>query len=475
MAVDYPEAFEPAAAASALQRDAAGRPYLYQGYAGGRVPPHTDETQYDFSAPAATQCWGAVAGRIVAAGYDGWMEDFGEYTPLDAVTADGRTGPAPHNRYPTEFHAAAATAAADLERRHDRQLARFARSGWTGTAPAVPIVWGGDPTTSWGFDGLASAVTCGLSMGASGIAMWGSDTGGFMSTLDQLTPELLRRWIQFSAFCPVMRTKSSGIEVPEYRRPQIWDPDVLPTWRRYARWHTRLNDYLMAAHAAYRATGRPIMCALELVYPDIGPVSDQYLLGDQLLVAPVLEPGRTSRRVVLPPGGWADLFDPRRSFTGPAVLDVPAGPDDIPVFVRAGAVLALLPDEVRSLSPYAPAIPASRAVLAVPGAPGHAWAGPLGPDLAGRAHADGESWTLELSGPADMSWQLTVPLARRPATGRSRRRVVARGGNPVLCPGGRAAGRPGPAGRVAASPPRPRAPADARIAGPAGNSATGRS
>jgi hypothetical protein len=82
-----------------------------------------------------------------------------------------------------------------------------------------------------------------------------------MSTLGQLTPELLRRWIQFSAFCPVMRTKAGGIEVPEYRRPQIWDPDVLPTWRRHARWHTRLNDYLMAAHETYRATGRPIMCA----------------------------------------------------------------------------------------------------------------------------------------------------------------------------------------------------------------------
>lgn len=415
VALDYPEAFAPAAAAGVLQNDASGAPYLYQGYAGGRVPPHTDETQYDFSHPEAAGCWGTVAERIAAAGYDGWMEDFGEYTPLDVATADGRTGPAAHNSYPTEFHRAAASVAAGLERRYDRRLARFVRSGWTGTAPAVPIVWGGDPTTSWGYDGLASAVTCGLSMGASGIAMWGSDTGGFMSTLDQLTPELLRRWIQFSAFCPVMRTKASGIELPEYRRPQIWDPEVLPTWRRYARWHTRLNDYLMAAHETYRATGRPIMCALELAYPGIGPVPDQYLLGEHLLVAPVLEPGCTARRVVLPEGTWADLFDPRRSFTGPAELDVPAGPDDIPVFVRAGAVLALLPDEVRSLSPYAPAIPGSRVLLAVPGAAGQAWAGPLGPGLSGRAQADGDSWTLELSGPADMSWPLTAPLAAEPA------------------------------------------------------------
>src|SRR5262249_15544682 len=159
--------FEAAAGAQALQRDAAGEVYLYQAYAGGRVPPQTDETQYDFSAPEAAACWGAVAERIAAAGYDGWMEDFGEYTPLDVWTADGRTGPAAHTRYPTEFHAAAAAAAAGLEARHGRRLARFVRSGWTGTAAYAPIVWGGDPTTSWGFDGLASAVTCGLSLGAS--------------------------------------------------------------------------------------------------------------------------------------------------------------------------------------------------------------------------------------------------------------------------------------------------------------------
>src|SRR6202042_3321128 len=133
VAGDCPEAFEPAAAAGALQNDASGTPYLYQGYAGGRVPPHTDETQYDFSHPAAAGCWCA------AAAYDGGREDFGEYTPLDVVTADGRTGPAPHNRYPTEFHGAAAAVAAGLEERYDRRLARFVRSGWISTAPAVPI------------------------------------------------------------------------------------------------------------------------------------------------------------------------------------------------------------------------------------------------------------------------------------------------------------------------------------------------
>jgi alpha-glucosidase len=414
VARDYPEAFEPAGQAGALQRQADGELYLYQGYAGGRVPPHTDETQYDFTAAAAAGCFAAVAERIAAAGYDGWMEDFGEYTPLDAVTSDGQTGVAPHNRYPTEFHTAAAVAASELEQRYGRRLARFVRSGWRGTAPVVPIVWGGDPTTGWGFDGLASAVTCGLSMGASGIAMWGSDTGGFMSTVERLTPELLRRWIQFSAFCPVMRTKSAGIEVPEYGRPQIWDPDVLPSWRRWSGWHTRLNDYLMAAHEAYRESGRPIMCALELAYPELGAVPDQYLLGPDLLVAPVLEPDCTARRVVLPPGRWVDLFSPRRSFAGPGEISAAVGPDDIPVLARAGAVLSLLPADTGSLSPYGPALPPRRTVLAFPGEPGQDWSGALGPGLSGRSRWEQDSWMLELSGPQDASYEVTAWLPADP-------------------------------------------------------------
>jgi alpha-glucosidase len=412
---DYGEAFEAAADAGALQRDRSGQPYLFQAYAGGREPPYTDETQYDFSAPAGARRWADVAERIAAAGYDGWMEDFGEYTPLDVVPSAGAAGTPAHNRYPTEYHAAAASAAAGLERRYGRQLARFARSGWTGSAAVVPIVWSGDHTTSWGFDGLASAVTCGLSMGASGVAMWGSDTGGFMSTLDRLTPELLRRWIQFSAFCPVMRTKAGGIEIPAYDRPQITDPDVLPSWRRWARWHTRLNDYLMAAHEQYRATGRPIMCALELVYPDIGPVPDQYLLGEHLLVAPVLEPGCTRRRVVLPEGRWADLFRPERSFAGPGVIEVEIGPDDIPVFARCGAVLALLPDSVLSLSPYAPPLEDRRRVLAFPPDPGDGREIALGPGLRGRTEAGDGWWALELSAGRPFTWEVTAPLPCAPA------------------------------------------------------------
>jgi sulfoquinovosidase len=420
---EYSEAFRSADSVGALIRDQAGSSYLFQGYVGGRQPPHTMESLYDFTNPEARGAWQRVAERLVAAGYDGWMEDFGEYVPLDAVASDGSTGTAGHNRYPAHFHSAAAAVATELERRTGRRLARFARSGWKGSAAVTPIVWGGDPTTSWGFDGLRSALIEGLSMGASGIATWGSDTGGFFSTVDRLTPELLVRWIQFSAFCPVMRTKSSGIEAPVYERPQIWDDDVLPSWVRWSCWHTRLNDYLMAAHEVYRRTGRPIMCSLELLYPEMGPIDDEYLLGADLLVAPILDEGATARRVRVPAGRWFHLFDPFAQVDGPIDIEMEAGLDEITVLVRAGAVIGLLPDGSASLSPYAPPPEAHRQVLAFP-FPEADHSGLLGPGLDHSTHWNGDRWTLNLRvlSPATydraaMSWDVSVRTLTAPAAG----------------------------------------------------------
>lgn len=341
VSVDYPEAFEAAAQQGALQRNSEGGVYVYEAYAGGRNPPLTIEAQYDFTAGPAEGCWQLVAERLVDAGYDGWMEDFGEYTPLDVVQADGSTGSAAHNSYATAYHAAAAAVTARLEARCGRRLARFVRSGWTGTAPHVPIVWGGDPTTGWGFNGLPSSIIEGLSAGASGIAMWGSDCGGFSSTTEQLTPELLRRWIQFAAFSPVMRTKAGGIAIPPYDRPQVWDDEIMDTWVRYTRIHVGLLDYLEDAHAHYRETGRPIMAALELIHPDepmVHGVFDQYLFGPDLLVCPVLEPGATSRMVVIPPGEWQDALDSHAAvIVGPRRVEVVVTAEDLPVFRRAGS------------------------------------------------------------------------------------------------------------------------------------------
>src|SRR4029453_15755458 len=105
---------------------------------------------------------GRLLGEAVADGHDGWMEDFGEYTPLDAFDARGRTGSAHHNHYVVDYHCGAW--------RFPRGGERFQRSGWTGAAPCAQVVWNGDPSTTWGFDGITSALWGGLGMGFSGVA-----------------------------------------------------------------------------------------------------------------------------------------------------------------------------------------------------------------------------------------------------------------------------------------------------------------
>jgi alpha-glucosidase (family GH31 glycosyl hydrolase) len=366
----YQPVYTQAAQAGVLQRAPGGQPFVYNGFVGGSEPAgFTVEplSQFDFSAPKASAFYGRLLREAYDGGHDGWMEDFGEYTPPQAISADGTPGPAMHNRYPTTYHCAAY----DIARHLPRALIRFQRSGWTGSARCAYDVWGGDPTTVFGFDGLSSAVKEALSMGMSGVSRWGSDIGGYDSfgPAEKLSPELLERWIEFGAVSGVMRTKGSGLAVPSYRRPQIYDNDVLPVWRRYAKLHTQLYPYLDAADAAYRATGVPIMRQLALAYPADARAAardDEFLFGPDLLAAPVVEGGAVRRSLYLPQGRWIDLWRSAayvartgaiglrraRVLRGARSVGLPAPLGELPLLVRAGAVLPLLSADVDTLAGY---------------------------------------------------------------------------------------------------------------------------
>jgi alpha-glucosidase len=340
--------------AGTLLRNRAGEAYVFR-YS---TLESFDVAQFDFTSPAGRSLYADLLGEALADGYDGWMEDFGEYTPLDAYGAPGQTGSALHNLYPTQYHCAARAAT--------RRAARFVRSGWTGTARCAPIVWGGDPSVDWGFDGLRSVVTNGLTMGLSGVSTWGSDIGGFFSLFEnRLTPELLIRWIELGAVSGVMRTEANGIRIPDSPRPQVWDPEIASHWRRWAQLRTQLYPYLAAADSQYRRTGLPIMRHLALAYPgDRLAIAqeDEFLFGPSLLAAPVLEPGAKRRRLYLPRGQWVDLW---RSVSGAGLalrrarvlrggrsITVPAPLDELPLLARAGTLLALLPPDVDTLADY---------------------------------------------------------------------------------------------------------------------------
>ncbi|MBN1528548.1 MAG: glycoside hydrolase family 31 protein [Thermoleophilaceae bacterium] len=420
-----------ATASGALAKDPAGDPYEYR-YS---TLTSFDVAQFDFTARAGRDLYGALLREAVSHGHDGWMEDFGEYTPLDARAADGTTGTALHNAYPRQYHCSAFGGVAGSP----RGLARFVRSGWTGSARCSPIVWGGDPTVGWGFDGLRSVVTNGLTMGLSGVSTWGSDIGGFFALFgNELTPELLVRWIELGAVSGVMRTQANGIVIPDAPRAQIWDDDVLPHWRRWAKLRTQLYPYLAAADAEYRRSGLPIMRHLVLAYPadpSATAVEDAFLFGPDLLAAPVLDEGAAERSVYLPRGDWVDLWRSAsyresdggltlgraRLLSGGRDVTLPAPLGELPLLARAGTLLTLLPPEVDTLASYGDSAPvtslaerAGRRVLV---------AFPRG-DSSARLEDGGElrsserhgRWRLSLRARSHVSWDLQASLStlRRP-------------------------------------------------------------
>jgi alpha-glucosidase (family GH31 glycosyl hydrolase) len=360
--VDFLPDFAYAEEQGALLRTSAGETYIYEYNTSSTFT----VSQFDFSTDSGVATYKALTDEALEHGYEGWMEDFGEYTPLDAVSADGITGTQYHNRYARDYHCGVAAATADA----GKPLARFARSGWTGSAACSPIVWGGDPTTGYGFDGLESSIYQALSMGTSGVGLWGSDIGGFFALFDNhLTAELFDRWIAFGAFSAVMRSERDGINLTPFERPHLWDPEHIDLWRKYAKLRTQLYPYLQAAAETYYATGMPIMRHHLLTHPEDAAaqhLDSQYLFGPDILVAPVFIEGDESRAVYLPEGEWAewwrsvDYHSEDGSFalsrttlhSGGAEITVDAPREEIPLFVRAGAVISLLAPDVYTLAEH---------------------------------------------------------------------------------------------------------------------------
>jgi hypothetical protein len=161
------------------------------------------------------------------------------------------------------------------------------------------------------------------------------------------------------------------VAFPEKERPQAEDDDQIGNWRRYAKLHTRLYPYLEAADRVYRRTGLPIMRHLALVFPNDERSlarEDEYLFGPDLLAAPVFEPGAAERELYVPPGQWVDFWRAlsyrekrgglrlrrARLIAGGHEDTLPAPLDEMPLLVRAGAVLPLLPADVDTLASYGP-------------------------------------------------------------------------------------------------------------------------
>jgi len=299
----------------------------------------------DLTNPEARDWWLARRRYLVEEmGVDGFKTDGGEHIwGRDVVFADGRRGDEMINAFPVLYAAAYHHLLKECGREDGLT---FSRAGYAGSQ-RYPAHWAGDENSTW--EAFRHSIVAGLSAGASGIPFWGWDIAGFSEEIP--TGELYRRAWMMAAFCPIMqyhseynaRREPSRDRTPWNIAARTGDPHVLPVCRSYTALRRRLRPYILREAAHTAETGRPLMCALPLAYPDdprLRAYPYQYLFGRDLLVAPTVEEGATTQEVYLPVGTWRDLWT-WALVEGPCAVTVTVPPHRIPVYVRAGAMAPL--------------------------------------------------------------------------------------------------------------------------------------
>jgi len=209
------------------------------------------------------------------------------------------------------------------------------RAGYAGVQRHA-IVWTGDNSACW--EHLADSLQMLLNLGLSGVPFVGSDVGGF---LGNPTPELFLRWLQMAVFTPFLRTHSNIDTLP--REPWAFGPEVEAIARDFLRLRYQLLPYLYGLVRQASLSGTPIMRPLLWHAPNdplATACSDQFLLGENLLIAPILHPGAQSRSVYLPRGEWYDFWT-GELLPGSGYILRKAPLDRIPILVRSGSLLPM--------------------------------------------------------------------------------------------------------------------------------------
>ena len=293
----------------------------------------------DLTNPAAfTWMKQVIKHNLIDQGLSGWMADYGEWLPLDAVLFSGEDAFDYHNQYTVDWARLNREAIQEAGREGD--IVFFTRSGSLGSAAYSTLFWAGDQMVDWGeHDGLPSAVCALITSGLSGITINHSDIGGY-TTLDNFfikvkrDDELLRRWIEFAAFTPVFRTHE-GLK-PE-SNVQIYSNDSISNFfSRFGQLHWALKDYIKDLNIEATENAIPMVRALLLEFPDDSltyTIKDQFMLGEDLLVAPIIMKGAKSRQVYFPAGEWINVWT-RETVSGKITLKIDSEIGYPPVFIR---------------------------------------------------------------------------------------------------------------------------------------------
>lgn len=262
--------------------------------------------------------------------------------------------------YPKEF---ARMVHEGRSREGETGILSLVRCAWAGSQKYGALVWTGDISSD--FASLRNQVTAGMNMGLSGFPWWTTDIGGFHggNIYSEEFKECFVRWFQFGAFCPVFRMH--GFREPLVTEPgkefktgdagswkytsgspnEVWSygEEIYKMCRHYMFLRERMRPYLKKQMKRAHEQGTPVMRPLFYDYPEDSKaweIEDEFLLGPDILVAPVLYEGARERKLYLPQGSWTDI-DTGAVLEGGAWVTCQAGLDRIPVYARNEVLLQI--------------------------------------------------------------------------------------------------------------------------------------
>ncbi|MEX2336620.1 MAG: TIM-barrel domain-containing protein [Fulvivirga sp.] len=307
----------------------------------------------DFTDPAVADWWGKHQQKPLADGVSGFWTDMGEpawsnVDQTDRLFMEHYAGMHEeiHNVYGLSWDRVVTE---QFEKHNPNQrVFQMTRAGYAGMQ-RYTFGWSGDAGNGYnvtdGWKQLTNQIPMGLSAGMGLIPFWSCDISGYCGEIEDYDAfsELYVRWLQFGVFNPISRIHHEGNNAVE---PWLFGREAEKIAKEAIELKYQLFPYIYTyARKAYD-TGMPIMRALFLEYPndqDAYKAEGQFLFGEELLVAPVVEEGATTKKVYFPEGEWIDFRNSAEVYKGSQWHNYPVTLDDIPVFVKKGSIVPTMP------------------------------------------------------------------------------------------------------------------------------------
>jgi alpha-glucosidase (family GH31 glycosyl hydrolase) len=298
--------------------------------------------ELDFTNPAAVRWWARELAKMLDLGFDGFLADFGEEVLYDWHFADGQTGRTMHNGNPVLYMRATRDAVDAYERSHPgRKVWFYYAGGYSGTPGSAAYEGGnlpGDEATNWGqASGLASLAPDMLSRTIGGAYGFTTDIGGYYDvTTPPTTKQLFLRWAEWAALSPIFRLHGSGLAGTH--TPWSYDRQTVNVYRSLSLLHERAAPLILRLWQQADRTGIPPTRPLWLEFPGderAAAQQQEWTLGDDVLVAPVVVEGATSRSMYVPSGCWREP-DTGLVLHGRRTVSVRAPLTMLPYFFRCG-------------------------------------------------------------------------------------------------------------------------------------------